>query len=107
MALPQVEGTDARWRPITVGHELAHYFIRTIGGPTGMDVSDQPDADALVRERQGLPSRLREGPHQKDYVVRVFQEIAQLWVEELYCDALLCTSLAQPAPRPWLKTLSM
>jgi deoxycytidine triphosphate deaminase len=82
MLIPRFEGGEALWRPVVLGHELAHLRIRAKGVMDKFDVVGKIDWQ-----------RLADVPLPKFKMVLgvtpllALERIARNWAEELLCDA--------------------
>lgn len=83
IAVPEHEGTEARWIPITLGHELGHHLLshRQIDG---IDAIESDIFSTLATAR-----RLSEDSSDSDSFITEWtnEEVAHAWIEELVCDA--------------------
>jgi deoxycytidine triphosphate deaminase len=81
MRAPRLEGTNALWHPILLGHELGHLAVRFYDALTDFDLQstfDLPKAATIL-----VPGM---GPAGPAGALRLF-EIGESWAEELLCDA--------------------
>jgi deoxycytidine triphosphate deaminase len=82
MLIPRFEGGEALWRPVILGHELAHLRVRAKRVMAGFNLRGRVDWPRI--EAAGLPPFPRTlGLTQR----LALEKIASSWVEELICDA--------------------
>lgn len=83
IGIPGLEGVEARWQPIVVGHELAHYLQRFV--PMQRPVAFDPglDRQRLSEMKDRAPASPTGGTSQ----VRALEQVAARWLSELVCDA--------------------
>lgn len=82
IALPDLEGARASWQPVTVGHELAHYFRAQRQIALTNDASslvDAPTVASLTDPLPFFPSSISK--------TRALQLVVRNWQEEVICDA--------------------
>ncbi|SKD80725.1 Probable dCTP deaminase/DeoxyUTP pyrophosphatase [Mycobacteroides abscessus subsp. massiliense] len=80
--VPRLEGAAVQWRPILLGHEVAHVAVAAKNAVAAFDLGTKFDpavAGALPnpRVRPGAPATL---------VARGLYQIAECWATELICD---------------------
>jgi deoxycytidine triphosphate deaminase len=81
IAVPGLEGTRTSWRPIIVGHELAHYLQSAKPITPGIDRVKRLSAERMEEISSSLPTDRGIVP------VRRLQQTFMRWLNELLCDA--------------------
>lgn len=81
--MPRIEGAGVQWRPVLLGHEVAHVAVRDKGALATYDVWRRFD----VKRAEGLPNPRAGGSSPPVAVARGLYRIAQAWATELLCDA--------------------
>jgi deoxycytidine triphosphate deaminase len=78
---PRLEGTEAHWHPVLLGHELAHIAIRVHDVMSALNLQAHMDlGKAATIAPPGASGPSAAGG------LRLY-EIAESWAEELICDA--------------------
>ncbi len=81
--VPRIEGTGVQWRPVLLGHEVAHVAVREKEGVTAYDVWSKFDVTAAGE----LPNP-HAAPGSAPFAIAMgLYRIAQAWATELLCDA--------------------
>lgn len=77
------EGSNPIWRPLIVGHELAHLALLDYSIVEDFDVANRLDAMRVA----GLNSPPSHYPNLAGFQFLAVQTAAEDWLEELICDA--------------------
>lgn len=83
IAVPEHEGTQARWLPITLGHELAHHYL--LAG----NIPELEEIEAQIAEQFAAALKGEDGQGAESTFADQWraEEVLHEWVEELVCDA--------------------
>lgn len=83
ISVPELEGSRAAWQPIVVGHEVAHYL--QIKRPLTLETETliSSHASSLGSTKDALPP----GTTPSLPRLRALRQIANRWLNEIYCDA--------------------
>ncbi len=81
--MPRIEGAGVQWRPVLLGHEVAHVAVRDKDALTEYNVWSRFDVKAAAN----LPNpRAGHGAPPIAIAIGLYR-IAQAWTTELLCDA--------------------
>lgn len=83
IAVPELEGTRAAWQPVVVGHELAHYLQVAKPFDKPISLSKALKKTELAATTGALPQPYASSAPR----VRVLEQIAARWLNEVICDA--------------------
>ena len=79
--IPRLQGLNARWRPLIMGHELMHLLLEDKGkGLRAVDISDHVGNTNGIR----IPKAVLEF---HGYPENPYEAIGRSWFEEMLCDA--------------------
>ena len=82
LRLPRLESSQPSWRPIILGHEVAHLALMERTTVTDFDIEAQ--LDPAVTATLSVPSHLQNLASSPALAIKT---VAEEWVEELICDA--------------------
>ena len=81
--IPRIEGTGVQWRPVLLGHEVAHIAVHDRGAVSAFDLTGKFD----FHEAENIPNpKARAGSGPLATAMGLYN-IAEAWVVELICDA--------------------
>lgn len=83
--VPRLEAGEPSWRPIVLGHEIAHLALAERSTIADFDFQSKVDPTRAVA--LGIPphlNNLRSNP------TLALKTVAEQWIEELLCDAYAC-----------------
>lgn len=83
ISVPELEGSRAAWQPVIVGHEVGHYLQVKRPLPLETDSFIASHATTLGTTKDDLPF----GTTPSLPRVRALRQIANRWLNEIYCDA--------------------
>ena len=81
--VPRIEGSGVQWRPVLLGHEVAHVAVRDKNGLSSYDVWSK--FDVTRAEKLPNPRAIQGSPPVT--IARGLYQIAESWATELLCDA--------------------
>ncbi len=81
--MPRIEGANIFWRPVLLGHEVAHIAVTRFSGIDAFDLAARFD----FATSSTLASPLAPATASDLDKVKAQFEIAQAWTKELLCDA--------------------
>ncbi|WP_100484308.1 dCTP deaminase [Mycobacteroides abscessus] len=83
IAVPEHEGTQARWLPITLGHELAHHYL------SAGSIPELEQIESQIAEHFATALKADSGHSGQSTFADQWRadEVLHEWVEELVCDA--------------------
>jgi deoxycytidine triphosphate deaminase len=81
--MPRIEGAGVQWRPVLLGHEVAHVAVRDHDSLAKYDVWRRFD----IKTAEGLPNPRAGSTSPPIAVAMGLYRIAQAWATELLCDA--------------------
>lgn len=82
LVVPRHEGTTVSWRPIILGHELAHLAFSRNDGLAAFDLDSRFDFGRA--SQTPIPGETTANMRER---VLWLHEVAEAWTEELVCDA--------------------
>lgn len=82
MRLPRLESTQPSWRPLILGHEVAHLAVAERSTVADFDIEGR--LDPAVTETLSVPGHLSNLASSPTLAIKT---AAEQWVEELICDA--------------------
>jgi len=81
--MPRIEGAGIFWRPVLLGHEVAHIAVTRFDGIAAFDLASRFDFTASATIASPLAPPASSGMDK----TKALYEIAQAWTKELLCDA--------------------
>lgn len=81
--VPRLEGAGVQWRPLLLGHEVAHVAVVEHGGLASFDLISKFD----VKAAGGVPNPAASASTDPTEISRGLFAIAESWAAELICDA--------------------
>lgn len=81
--MPRIEGAGVAWRPILLGHEVAHIGVYDFGSVETFDLQSKFD----FAKAAGLPNPVGPVGSSALDIARGLYRIAEAWTTELLCDA--------------------
>ena len=82
LRLPRLESSQPSWRPLILGHEVAHLAL--LETTTVADFNIEAQLDPAVTAGLSVPSHLQNLASSPALAIKT---VAEEWVEELICDA--------------------
>lgn len=81
--IPRIEGAGVQWRPVLLGHEVAHIAVHDRGAVSAFDLTGKFD----FHQAEYIPNpKARPGSVPLATAMGLYN-IAEAWVVELICDA--------------------
>lgn len=81
--IPRIEGVGIQWRPVLLGHEVAHIAVHDRGAVSAFDLTGKFDFHAA----ENIPNpKARPGSPPLATAMGLYN-IAEAWLVELICDA--------------------
>ena len=102
IAIPEHEGTMAKWVPIVLGHELAHHFLIHHQVP-GLAEIESHIHDRLTELREQKADAETPESFANEWWT---DEVTHSWIEELICDAYSVTLFGPAAVAAQLEFLT-
>lgn len=81
--IPRIEGAGVQWRPVLLGHEVAHIAVHDRGAVSAFDLTGKFDFHAA----EAIPNPNARAGAPAFAIAMGLYNIAEAWLVELICDA--------------------